>query len=173
MRLALLRRDYAILMLIFTWGLGIAQGTLFGRAAGEDYLAGYTPEAVPPEKRFLFWLVLMTVQSNFVLFMITRMWEIASPFRITLPIPARDLWFTRMFAIEVNMLGAALLQCLFYTLNYDPPLHPLHYALAFNAISFIFLMPFLYRSVRVRSGGPGMPLLIYLPLLLGLIWMFT
>lgn len=173
MRLSLLRRDYAILMLFFTWGLGIAQGTLLGRAAGEDYLAGYTPEAVPPGKLFFTWFVVLTVQINFVLFMITRMREIASPFRITLPIPARDLWFTRMFAIEINVVGAALLQCLFYTLNYDPPLHQLHYTLAFNAISFIFLMPFLYRSVRVRSGGPGMPLMIYLPLLLGLIWTFT
>ena len=173
MRFALLRRDYALYMLPFVWGLGMLQGYVIGRAASGDCLQGYTPDRIPPEKTFFVWFLVQSVMACFYWFGIARLFEIASPFRMTLPIAAREIWMTRMGTMLVSILGGALLYSVFFALAYEPPLHPIQITLAFNAIAFIVLMPFLYRCLRVRCGGRGMPVLLYAPLLLGLIWLFT
>lgn len=170
---ALLRRDHALYMLPFVWGIAAVQGFVIGRAAYEDALLGYTPEAVPAGNTHFVWLLVTTIQIVFVYFGMTRLHEIASPFRMSLPIAARDLWKARMSAILLTAGGAALIDCLFYAVAYKLPLHSLQLTLAFNFVCFTLLFPFLFHSARVRVGNRGMPFVLFGLLIALLVLLFT
>jgi hypothetical protein len=71
-----------------------------------------------------------------------------------------------MYAVLACGVGTALLDCLFFSIAYERALHPLQLTLAFNAVAFVVLIPFLYHAGGRRVGDRGMPVPLFAPLVL-------
>lgn len=170
MTLPLLRRDPSFLMSPILWACGALFGYIMATGASTDFAHGTGPSSLDSTSTHLgwmFWLMFMAVANYFGG---GRMWEIATPMYLALPVRAWELWKTRMLSMQVAITGSALVACLSFWLRYEATLQPVQVSLAFNAVCLIFLAPILYRSARVRGFKWGMPLGIYLPLLTGIIW---
>jgi len=168
--LPLLRRDLSFLMSPILWACGALFGYIMATGANIDFAHGTGPSSLDSTRThfgWMFWLMFMAVANYFGG---GRMWEIATPMYLALPVRAWDLWKARMLSMQVAITGSALVACLAFWLRYEAELQPVQICLAFNAVCLIFLAPVLYRSGRVRSYKWGMPLGIYLPLLSAIIW---
>ena len=169
----LLRRDLTFLMSPFFWACGALFGYVMATAAGVDFAHGTGPSSLDPTRThfaWMLWLLLMAIPNYFGG---GRMWELATPMHLALPLRAWDLWKARMLAMQTAMTGGALFACLAFWLSYEPALQPAQIALAFNAVSMILLVPLVYHSVRVRTYKWGMPLGIFIPLLVGIVWLYA
>lgn len=169
----LLRRDLTFLMSPFFWAGGALFGYVMATGAGADFAHGTGPSSLDPTETHFAWMVWLLVMAVPNYFGGGRMWELATPMHLALPLRAWDLWKARMLAMQAAMTGGALVACLAFWLTYEPALQPVQIALAFNAVSMILLVPFVYHSVRVRTYKWGMPIGIFVPLLVGIIWLYT
>ncbi len=169
----LLRRDRTFLVSPILWACGALFGYVMASAASIDFAHGTGPNSLDPANTHFAWMLwlLMIVVSNY--FSGGRMWEIATPMHLGLPLRVWDLWKARMLAMQIALTGSALFACLAFWLWYEPALQPVQVTLAFNAVCLIFLAPFIYHSVRLRTYKWGMPLGIYLPLLVAVVWIFA
>jgi hypothetical protein len=154
------------------WLLGGWLGAMGGWGANKSFMAGHGPASIPDSKTFFEWTLMYGAMATMYYF-ISRMWEIATPFHMALPIEARDLWRARIIVMLTAVIGGAGIFCGSFWLVYDQPIHEIQRALAFNAISFAVLIPFLYHSARIRTGTWGMPLPIFLLLLVGITYAYT
>ncbi len=170
---SLLRRDLTFLMSPFFWACGALFGYIMGTAAGIDFAHGTGPNSLDPGRThfaWTLWLLLLAIPNYFGG---GRMWELATPMHLALPLRAWDLWKARMLAMQAAITGGAMFACLAFWLTYEPALQPVQIVLAFNAVSTILLVPFVYHSARVRTYKWGMPIGIFIPLLAGIVWVYA
>lgn len=169
MILRLLKLDYAIFNLPLFWILGGFMGLLGGRSANEDFAAGYGPAEIPESKTFVAYLLVQMIMLGTIYLASVRMFEIATPFRMALPIDGRDIWRSRVLGMLLAMVGSALVACGMFALTCEQPLHPLQIRLAFNVLSLTLLIPFLYLSWRPRRATWSMPTALYIAAL-AIVW---
>ena len=173
MNLPLLRRDLSFLMSPILWACGALFGYIMATGASIDFAHGTGPSSLDSASThvgWMLWLMFMAVANYFGG---GRMWEIATPMHLALPVRAWDLWKARMLAMQLAITGSAIFACLAFWLRYEADLQAVQINLAFNAVCLILLAPILYHSARVRTYKWGMPLGIYLPLLTAIIWVLS
>jgi len=170
---ALLRRDLSFVMSPFYWAFGALFGYIMASAASVDFAHGTGPNSLDPANTHFAWMLWLLTIVVINYFAGGRMWEIATSMHLALPLRAWDLWKARMLAMQVALTGSALFACLAFWLQYEPALQPVQLTLAFNAVCLTLLVPFIYHSVRLRTYKWGMPLGIFIPLLVVIVWFFA
>lgn len=164
MILTLLRRDPAVRGLPIILPAYAVLGAMMARAQLERGLVADPLETRDVAVNLLF--IMAWALINY--FAVGKMHEIASPFEMAMPVDARTLWGARLFGMTAIVGGGVVGFCIGFALAYGAPIPSFQAVHAFNIAALTGLIPFLYTSVRVRTPRWGMPLPVFIPLLVAL-----
>lgn len=160
----LLRGERALLAVAVMWPGAAIIGYMSAEVVGRRAAAGHVVEPMPALVAFGFAvmfsvLACVNYYSGGGVGTTTR-------FHMALPIEARDLWVVRMLATLAPFPGAVAVGVVVFALSRGGGFTLDGLALGLNGVAVALFIPTLYHSAGVRDAEKGMPLAVFVPVLL-------
>ncbi|MCG6987899.1 MAG: hypothetical protein LJF06_06940 [Gemmatimonadetes bacterium] len=164
MILRLLRGERALMAVVVMWPGAAIIGYMSAEVIGRQAASGHVVEPMPGPVAFGF-AVMFSVLACVNYYSGGGMGT-ATRFHMALPIGARDLWVVRMLATLAPFPGAVAVGVVVYALSRGGDFTLEGLALGLNGVAVALFIPALYHSMRVRDAERGMPLAVFVPVLL-------
>lgn len=164
MILRLLRGERAVLAAAVMWPGAAAVGYLAAEVVGRQAALGHVAEPMPGPVAFAFAVMFSVLAS--VNFYSGGGLSTTTRFHMALPIEGRELWLVRMLSLLAPFPGAVAVGVLVFALARGGGFSLDGLALGLNGVAVALFIPALYHSVGVRDAERGMPLAVFVPLML-------